>query len=275
MEFQMQTDLSVIVPSTIGFNFDEIMAELDTQLERYRNNIVTKDGIADAKADLARLRKLQKAIEDKRKEIKKEYCKPLDEFEGKVKQIVAKIDEPVKEINAQLVAYEDQRKAEKEEQIYDLYHETVPGDVKGILLFERIFDQKWLNKGVSLDEIRDTISITANRVQSDVEALKVVDPEHAAAVRREYYKTLDLSAAMRCLTELREAAAAMKQAAPTENKPEPVKPVEAVQEPQREPQEAPADEKLYKLRLEFDLTQQQAAGLKQYLIDNGINFKKI
>ena len=274
LELQMTTAIEEL-PRELSFNFEELKTELSAQLERYTGIIITEDAIQVGKEDRVRLNKLKTAIENRRKEIKKQWNEPYNAFEAKIKEIVALVDAPIQAIDKQLAAYEDQRKAEKEAQIYDLYHETVPEEVKGILRFDRIFDQKWLNKGVSLDAIRDTISITANRVQSDVEALKVVDPEHAAAVRREYYRTLDLGAAMRCLTELREAAAAIKQAAPIENKPEPSKPAEAVQEPQREPQEAPADEKLYKLSLEMYLTANQAEGLKKYLIDNGINFKKI
>lgn len=275
LEMRMTTAIDEL-PRELSFNFEELKAALSDQLERYTGIVITEDAIKQGKEDRARLNKLKTAIDTRRKEIKKQWNEPYNAFETKIKEIVAMIDKPISAIDAQLNAYEEQRKAEKEEQIYAIYHETVQGEVKGLLLFERIFDPKWLNKGVSLDSIRDTISITANRVQSDMEALKVVDPEHAAAVRREYYRTLDLGAAMRCLAELREAAEAIKQSAPIENKPEPEKPSEAVQEPQREVQVEPEPaEKLYKLSLEMYLTAKQAEGLKQYLMDNGINFKKI
>lgn len=267
LELQMNTALEEL-PRELSFNFDELKAELIAQLDRYNGLVITEDAIKVGKEDRAKLNKLKTAIENRRKEIKKQWNEPYTRFEAKIKEIVALIDQPIAAIDSQLNAYEDQRKKEKECQIYDIYHEVVPAEIQGILIFDRIFDQKWLNKGVSVESIKDELEILANRVQSDVEALKTVDPEHAAAVRREYYRTLDLGTAMRCLTELREAAAAIKQEAPTNNQPEPEKPAEAVQEPQ-------TSEKLYKLRLEFDITQNQAAALKQYLIDNGIAFRKI
>lgn len=267
LELQMTTAIEEL-PRELSFNFDELKSELMPLLERYRGLVITEESIKVGKEDRARLNKLKTAIENRRKEIKKQWNEPYTRFEAKIKEIVALIDQPIAEIDAQLNAYEEQRKKEKECQIYDIYHEVVSPEIKGILLFDRIFDQKWLNKGVSIESIKDEIEIMSNRVQSDVEALKTVDPEHAAAVRREYYRTLDLGTAMRCLTELREAAAAIKQEAPTNNPPEPEKPAEPVQEPQM-------SEKLYKLRLEFDITQNQATELKQYLIDNGIAFRKI
>ena len=272
LELHMTTDIDTL-PRELSFNFDEIMAELDTQLERYRNLIITEDGIKDAKADLAKLRKLKDAFDTKRKDVKKEYLAPFEEFESKVKRVIAKINEPVEEINSQLNRYEEERKAEKKDVIYELYHEIVPSEVKGILLFDRIFDARWLNKGVSMEEIEQSIINLTIRVQNDLLALKEIEPEHAAAVRTEYYKTLDLGAAMRHLTTLRETAEATKQESPTTNPPEPEKPAEPAQEPQRA--SAPAEDKTYAYRLELAMTQKQAAELKQYLIANGIKFSQI
>lgn len=268
LELQMNTALEEL-PRELSFNFDELKAELSEQLERYTGLLITEDSIKIGKDDRAKLNKLKTAIENRRKEIKKQWNEPYNAFEAKIKEIVALIDAPINAIDAQLNAYEEQRKKEKKEQIYDLYNEIVAEDVKGIILFERVCDPKWLNKGVSLESIKETLIKLSDHVQGDIEAIKGVDPEHAPAVRREYYKTLDLGAAMRCLAELREAAKAISQEAPTNNIAEPVKPSEAVQEP------AKTDDKLYRLRLEFDLTQKQAEDLKQYLLDNGITHRKI
>lgn len=270
LELQMNTALEEL-PRELSFNFDELKTELIAQLDRYNGLVITEDAIKTGKEDRAKLNKLKTAIENRRKEIKKQWNEPYTRFEAKIKEIVALIDQPIAAIDSQLNAYEEQRRNEKECLICDIYHEIVPSEIKGIIPFDRILDQKWLNKGVSIESIRDELEIMASRVQSDVEALKTVDPEHAAAVRREYFRTLDLGTAMRCLTELREAAAAIKRETPTGNTNEQEKPAEAAQTPQS----APANEKLYKLRLEFDITQNQAAALKQYLIDNGIAHRKI
>lgn len=277
LELHMTTDIDSL-PRELSFNFDELKAGLTAQLERYNGLIVTEDTIREGKDDRAKLNKLKTAIDTRRKEIKKQWNEPYTVFEGKIKEVLALIDAPIQAIDKQLDAYEEKRKAEKEDEIYDLYHEIVPSEVKGILLFDRIFEARWLNKGVSMDEIEQSIINLTIRVQNDMLAIKEVEPEHAPAVRAEYYKTLDLGAAMRHLTTLRETAEAMKEEVKAQTQPEPEKPAEAVQEPQRtpEPQTAPAeDEKTYTYRLELGMTQKQAAELKQYLIANGINFKQI
>lgn len=268
-ELRITTDLEAL-PRELSFNFEELKAELTAQLERYQGLIITEDAIKEGKEDRARLNKLKQTIDTCRKDIKKKWNEPYTIFENKIKEVLALIDAPIQAIDSQLVAYEDKRKQEKQTEIEDIYHRIVPEDIKELLLLDRIADPSWLNKGVSLSAIEDTITITVNRVQSDLEALKAVDPEHAAAVRREYYRTLDLGAAMRCLTELREAAALIKQWESAKNPPEAVKPTESAQEPQRE-----VNEPLYLLRLEMQVTKAQADALKRFLENNNINHKRI
>jgi hypothetical protein len=74
MEFKQITDLAVLPPE-IEFNFDELKNELETGLKKYKGMVVSEDGIKDAKADRAKLNSLYKAIDDKRKEIKRECMK--------------------------------------------------------------------------------------------------------------------------------------------------------------------------------------------------------
>lgn len=277
LELRMTTNLEEDLPRELSFNFEELKAELAAQLERYNGLIITEDTIKAGKEDRAKLNKLKSAIDTRRKEVKKQWNEPYNVFEGKIKEVLALVDAPIQAIDTQLNRYEEERKAEKKDDIYELYHEIVPSEVKGILLFDRIFDARWLNKGASMDEIEQDIINLTIRVQNDLLALKEIEPEHAAAVRTEYYKTLDLGAAMRHLTALRETAQAMQQETQAQAQPEPEKPAEAPQEPQRAPetQNAQAEETLYNLCLSLILTKQQAAGLKQYLIDNNIKYQQI
>lgn len=275
LELRINTDLDAL-PHELSFNFDELKAELTAQLERYQGLVVTEETIKEGKEDRAKLNKLKTAIDTRRKEIKKQWNAPYDVFESRIKEVIALIDKPVAAIDAQLNAYEEQRKAEKREQIEDIYHETVPQDIKGLIPLDRIFDQRWLNAGVSTKKVEEAIIGLVARVQNDLLALREIEPEHAVAVRQEYYRTLDLGAAMRQLTALRETAEAMKRAAQAQTQAEPPKPAEPAPEPQKpapEPQSEP--EKLYKLRLEFSLTKQQAAALKAFITANGINYKTI
>lgn len=277
LEFQITTDLEAL-PHELGFNFEELKAELTAQLERYQGLVITEDAIKDGKEDRAKLNKLKTALDTQRKTIKKKWNEPYDVFERKIKEVITLVDKPIAAIDSQLAAYEEQRKAEKREQIEDLYHQTVPSDIKGLIPLDRIFDQTWLNTGTSIKKVEEAISGLVTRVQNDALALQEIEPEHSVAVQREYNRTLDLGAAMRLLAELRATAEAMKRETPAETQPEPPRPTEPAPEPpvaQPAPVAPSEPEKLYKLRLEFCLTKQQAAALKAFIRANGIDYKTI
>ena len=280
LEMKMTTDLQAALPAEIGFNFDELKAELAERLHHYNTLVVTEDAIQDAKNDRANLRKLREAIETHRKEVKKQYEQPYKAFEAKVKELTALIDAPIAAIDCQVKNFEEQEKEKKREEIAMAYCELVPEGVQNIIPLNRILDPKWLNKGTTMKSIREAISVIANRTKIDILYLEsAVAPEHLTAVRAKYIETLSIDAAMDHRDKLVEAEAAFRQReeqrAAMQHQAEEKPPVPAP-EPVREPAPQPSrEEKLYALRLEFHLTMDQANALKSFLAANNINYVKI
>ena len=93
MEFVMGNSLETL-PKTIDFNFEELKGQLAESLALYTGLVVTEDGIKGAKEDRAKLNKLREALENKRKEVKRECMAPYTDFEAKVKELVGLIDQP-------------------------------------------------------------------------------------------------------------------------------------------------------------------------------------
>ena len=96
--------------------FDELKSYLATQLENYKNLAYTEDSLKIAKADKATLNKLKKALDERRKEIKKIYMEPYLAVEAQIKELTAMIDEPLAEIKAFTDRMEEVRKAEKQKE---------------------------------------------------------------------------------------------------------------------------------------------------------------
>lgn len=289
MEFKMTTDLAVMIPKELPFNFEELEAELTERLHHYNTMVITEDGVREGKEDLAKLRKLREAIDTRRKEVKKQYSAPLTEFEDKVKRLIVKIDEPIAVIDSQVKAFVEQEREQKLEEIRAAYEELVPESFKEIIPCDRILDPKWLNKTTTMKSIRERLSEIAKRANVDMALIEGVNPKYMAAVKAKFIETLDVSTALNYQDELmaaeerfrqqeearaqREAqrAAWAGQVQQTEEKP----PV-AVQEPVREPQPQTAgEERVYLLRLEFQLTKREADELKQFLTNRRIQYKNI
>ena len=78
-------------------NFLEMKDALAQVLARYENVVYTEDMLSDAKADKKELTRLRKEIDDRRKEVKKAYLAPYNEFEAQVKELLAMVDAPLDE----------------------------------------------------------------------------------------------------------------------------------------------------------------------------------
>ena len=285
LEFVMQTDLATALPAVLEFNFEDLKKALAERMELYRGLVVTEDGIKAAKQDRADLNKLREAIEAKRKEVKKACMAPYTEFEGRVKELVQLVDAPIAAIDGQLKEYEEKRRAEKRAEIAAIYEETV-GELKGILPFERLWRDEWYNTAWSMKKIREAIVAAEGKVASDLEVLSTVESEFAEAVRLKYLEALDLNAALAERARLQERAAKLREyeeqrrrAAEAEaaNVPEAER-AEAAAKDAGQAEAAPAmgaEETVYLLRFECQLTRSQAMELSAWLKDRNISYRRI
>lgn len=303
LELKMTTDLQAAVPGEIGFNYDELKSELAERLEFYNNLVVTEDGIKEAKADRAKLNKLRAAIDARRKDIKKEYLKPYNDFESKIKELTLLIDKPIGAIDMQLATYEDRRKEEKRKAVEDLYHETISEANKDIISFERILDPKWLNATFPIPKIQLEMEVWNKRVDADMMVIDAVEPEFKISVKERYITTLDIASAIAHRDNLKAAQEAFKAKEAERIAREAERASDAKTEPQRhvlkidtgemrqihvdamaqdatpEPEVSPEPERpaarLHVLRLEFQMTRDQAIALRKFIDDNKISYRRI
>lgn len=179
-------------PEIINFNFEELKKEITAKSALYKNMVYTDETIKEAKADRAALNKFITALEDKRKEVKKQCLEPYNQFEKQIKELVAIINEPVKLIGTQITDFEDREKEKKKEKITELFNNI---GFQSFVKLEQIFDSKWLNKSVSLKSIEDELNSVLYQVGHDVSAINAL-PEFSFEAMEHYKKTLDLSAAI-------------------------------------------------------------------------------
>ena len=284
MEFVMGNSLEAL-PKTIDFNFEELKTQLASSLELYTGLVVTEDGIKSAKDDRAKLNKLREALETKRKEVKKECMAPYSDFEGKVKELVALIDQPIAAIDGQLKAYEEQRRAAKRADILAIYEETV-GELRSLLPFEKLWQDGWYNTGVSMKKIREAIVAAEAKAASDLEVLATVESEFAEAVKIKYLEHLDLNEALLERARLQERAKRLREyeeqrAKAAANLPEEQRMEAAsrgaeqaanIPEPAAGAEQA---ETVYRLCFECMVTAAQAKELSDWLKARNISFRRV
>lgn len=195
MEFILEKEVSEIVPAAVGFNFDQLKQELEVSLGKYQNMVVTEDSTKEAKADRAKLNALKTTIDDKRKEIKREWNAPYIEFENKIKVLTGMIDEPIQTIDKQVKAYEQAVKDEKAAEIRDYFNKEI-GDLLLLVPYEKIHVPKWLNLGEKLPAIKKEISAIIETIQNDIKVIKDLEMECEQQMLDKYLVNFSLSEAM-------------------------------------------------------------------------------
>ena len=283
-EFVMGRSLEAL-PATIDFNFEALKLGLSQSLAKYDGLVVTEDDIKGAKDDRAKLNKLREALEAKRKEVKRECMAPYNDFEAKVKELVALVDKPILAIDTQLKDYEDRRREEKQAAIREIYEETV-GELRGILPFEKAWRDEWYNVSVSLKKVREALVALEGKVASDLEALSTVESEFIDAVKIKYMEGFDLSAALTERKRLQDEAEKLRQynarkaafeklaaPAPVQEGAQTLEPGGGADVEQHGP--APEEEKFYILRFECTVTKAHAAELSAWLKAHNIDYRRI
>lgn len=285
LEFIMQTNLSEALPATLEFNFEDLKSALAERMELYRGLVVTEDGIKAAKQDRADLNKLREAIEAKRKEVKKACMAPYTEFEAKVKELVQLVDAPIAAIDGQLKQYEEKRRSDKRAEATAIYEETV-GELRSILPFDKLWRDEWYNTAWSMKKIREAIVTAEDRAASDLEILSTVESEFSEAVRLKYLEALDLNAALTERARLQERAEKLREYEEQRRKAAEadtanlrgVERTAAATSGAEQAEISPAtgaEETIYLLRFECQLTRSQAAELAAFLSARNIHFRRI
>lgn len=181
---------------TIECNFDEIREALAVQMSAYTGQTVTEDTIPDFKTQLATLRKIRTAVDDRRKTVKKNFMKPYDDFDTEVKKLLAEIDKPISEIDTQLKMFEEDRRIKKREHIQTLYSEAV-GEYDKFLPLSKIYNPKWENVSYKDSDIKYDISEMLVKVKTDLSAIKSLNSEIEDSVIETYIRfNNDLSKAI-------------------------------------------------------------------------------
>lgn len=196
---------------SIQFNSEELRNALSVQMETYKSLPVSAENKAERKKDIATLRKLKKAIDDRRKEVKSIWLKPYDEFEHKVKEIMGLIDEPIFLIDDQVKELEDQERRQKKAEIID-YFTTAAEAYAEWLTLEQIYDERWENASVSMKKVREDMDQKLNEIKAALAALSMSISDVKEEAMERYKVDLNLTAALAYINQYEAQRARIQQA---------------------------------------------------------------
>lgn len=195
MSFEVMTDLTPIINTDITANFDAVKEWLTSELEPYTNMVVTSDGMSDAKKTRADIRKVGDSIDSQRKAVKKEWMRPYEAFEAKVKELTGIVNEAVGNIDSQIKEMENAEKEAKRQRLWNLFTDS-SSDIREYIEFEDIFDKKWLNATFPETDAANAIVKQLDDIRDGLDAIRSMNSPYESAMLSEYSKSHNLAKAM-------------------------------------------------------------------------------
>lgn len=211
-------------PGSVDENINQVHEQVKSWLASFPTDLsnCTESDIASMKSNCASLRSGKKTIEEERKRIKKEYLKPLDEFEAKVKPITVEIDKAIDMYKSKLDEYEVIRCDTKRKLITEWWNAHRNPMMKTDISL--VWDERYLNKTGIGQTWQEDLQSKIDKIDADLSVIGSMNSnmDQLNFVSARYSEHLDLSRAisewnehveaLRRTEELRARAEAERQA---------------------------------------------------------------
>lgn len=182
-------------PGNIECNFAELKETLADHLKIYEEMPVSLENKAERKKDLAMLRKVKKAVSDRRSEVKRQWLEPYNVFDAQVRELLGLIDRPVTVIDDQIKELESRERMKKLEEIKTLFGDMA-ADYADWLTLEMIFDEKWLNATTSIKKVKEELTGKILEIGNALIMLNMSVSEVKLEAIERYKSDLNLQSAM-------------------------------------------------------------------------------
>ena len=166
----------------IDWNKEQIAEGINAIVADYQNLAYSEDQLQEAKKDRAKLNKLKKEIEDRRKQVKKIVNLPYDLFEKEVAEVSTALTEAISGIDQQIKGFEEKEKERKKTEILTLFSEAL-GDLSEKVDSTKLFNASWLNASVSMKRVKEEIDAKVQTIRSGYEYISnLADDEKVIAI---------------------------------------------------------------------------------------------
>lgn len=185
-------------PGSVDENINQVHEQVRSWLASFPTDLsnCTESDIASMKSNCASLRSGKKTIEEERKRIKKEYLKPLDEFEAKVKPITVEIDKAIDMYKSKLDEYEVIRCDKKRNEITEWWNAHRNPMMKPDISL--VWDDRYLNKTGIGESWQKDLESKIEKIDADLSVIGSMNSnmDQLNFVSARYSEHLDLSRAI-------------------------------------------------------------------------------
>ncbi len=175
-------------------NYDSMKEVVQNYADKYKGLVFTRDEKSGASEARSELLSLKNAIDSERKNVKRVYNEPLNEFEQKLRDLISMIDEPLDDIRDGLKEIDEAEREERENALNALLKSKL--EDTNITIDDLETDDRWLNKG-SWTSKMNPIKKTESEIDSAIEkAVKEKERrENEIRILTEFCKAQDIEPA--------------------------------------------------------------------------------
>ena len=195
-------------------NFEQLKDTLQGLMARYEGRAYGPETLARAKNDKKELTRLRKQIDERRKEIKRTYLAPYNEFKEKVDELLALIDAPLDEIKAVVAEADERERAAKREEVYAFFRTKAGmlGSFADQVWNSPAFaESKWFTKTCSASVWQREVTEKMEAAAREMDMIRTTGGQYTAALTERYlnsFDTAELSEYRRKLSETASVAEA-------------------------------------------------------------------
>lgn len=189
LQFLVDTSaVNTIKNLTIGANFEELSSALMKLNDEYKSVLYTDAEIPLAKKELAKLRSLQKHINEYKIFVTKQAGEPIERFKDQCKQTISILDNAISNIDRQIKQSEEKRKQEKYF-LLEQYFNNVEKKYPEYHSLEYCLPEKWENKSYDIEQCYRDIDLACFNIDHDVQSIIDLHSDFEVALLDNYKKS--------------------------------------------------------------------------------------
>lgn len=250
-------------------NAKDIKALVEQALPNYSIENYSEANIEQAKSDKAMLNNASKVLNSKRIELEKEWLEPFMEFKTIIAETNALISECSGKIDGVVKESENKAKAEKKASIEVFWNLQE----FALVPFEKIFDEKWLNKTAKDKVIHSEIQTKIAEIKDGLSTLEAIGGD-TETLKAMFLDNLNINETIKyanTIKQNKEKINSVPASAPIE-----VSNVEVVsEEVSPAPEPIFVTEEILERTFKVSATKDKLVALGNFMNENGITFQKL
>lgn len=201
--FDLEVVANIDGVAKIQSNMEGVKEQAIAIRDWYQNLVITEDMLKDIKTEKSQINKAKETVATYRKDIVKEFKKPIEQFELLAKETENILSEAYATCNEAVKRYEDETKAKKTEEVKKYFDEYAQSLNIDFVRFERLGLNITLS--ASMKSLKDTVKVCLDKIASELDLINIQKEELIPDMLVEYKQTLNVASAIKNVTDRHKA----------------------------------------------------------------------